>query len=166
VVELRGKQVIADLDRGQRLHRQFTQRRAPRREHHPTVPARTRSRAGRSERDGAQRRATVLPRRADSSAPPLTARRRGLEYRWRAWRSYLLSVCQCPPGSNHCLHGIPFGWSHVAPFAVRRPAHRPRHALVSNTLPGALSCPAGHSEARAHTPRAAPERDDEPGTGP
>ena len=37
VVELRGKQVIAALDRGQRLHRQFTQRRAPRREHRPRV---------------------------------------------------------------------------------------------------------------------------------
>jgi hypothetical protein len=37
VVELRGKQVIAALDRGQRLHRQFTHRRAFRREHRPRV---------------------------------------------------------------------------------------------------------------------------------
>jgi hypothetical protein len=46
------------------------------------------------------------------------------------------SVRSCPPGSNHCLHGIPFGWSHVAPFAVRRPTHRPRHALVSKRSRG------------------------------
>src|SRR5271166_5936538 len=37
VVELRSKQVVAALDRGQRLHRQFTQRRAPGREHRPRV---------------------------------------------------------------------------------------------------------------------------------
>ena len=23
----------------------------------------------------------------------------------------------CPPGRTYCLHGIPFGWSRVAPFA-------------------------------------------------
>jgi DNA-binding transcriptional MocR family regulator len=40
------------------------------------------------------------------------------------------------PGPNHCLHGIPSGWSHVAPFAVRRPAHRSRHALVSTRSRG------------------------------
>ncbi len=27
----------------------------------------------------------------------------------------------CPPGSTLCLHGVPFGWSRVAPFAERRP---------------------------------------------
>src|ERR1700730_5096447 len=43
---------------------------------------------------------------------------------------------QWPPDSNYCLHGIPSGWSHVAPFAVRRPAHRPRHALVSTCSRG------------------------------
>ena len=37
VVELRSKQVVAALNRGQRLHRQFTQRRASRREHRPRV---------------------------------------------------------------------------------------------------------------------------------
>jgi ketosteroid isomerase-like protein len=37
VVELRGQQVIAALDRRQRLHRQFTHRRAPGREHRPRV---------------------------------------------------------------------------------------------------------------------------------
>jgi hypothetical protein len=46
------------------------------------------------------------------------------------------SVRLCPPGSNHCLHGIPSGWSHDAPFAVRRPAHRPRHALASGRSRG------------------------------
>jgi hypothetical protein len=43
------------------------------------------------------------------------------------------------PGPDHCLHGIPSGWSHDAPFAVRRPAHRlgtPSRA----DAPGALSC--------------------------
>jgi hypothetical protein len=43
------------------------------------------------------------------------------------------------PGPDHCLHGIPSGWSHDAPFAVRRPAHRlgtPSRAQA----PGALSC--------------------------
>ena len=39
VVELRGEQVIAALDRGQRLHRQLTRRRAPGREHGPRVAA-------------------------------------------------------------------------------------------------------------------------------
>jgi hypothetical protein len=37
VVELRSEQVVAALDRGQRLDRQFTQRRALRREHRPRV---------------------------------------------------------------------------------------------------------------------------------
>jgi hypothetical protein len=44
------------------------------------------------------------------------------------------------PGPDHCRHGIPSGWSHDAPFAVRRPAHRlgtPSRARA----PGALSCP-------------------------
>jgi hypothetical protein len=40
------------------------------------------------------------------------------------------------PGPDHCLHGIPSGWSHVAPFAARRPAHRPRHALASRRSRG------------------------------
>ncbi len=40
------------------------------------------------------------------------------------------------PGLNHCRHGIPSGWSHDAPFAVRRPAHQPRHALVSTRSRG------------------------------
>jgi hypothetical protein len=40
------------------------------------------------------------------------------------------------PGLNHCRHGIPSGWSHDAPFAVRRLAHRPRHALVSTRSRG------------------------------
>src|ERR1039457_6640210 len=48
VVELRGKQVVAALDRGQRLHRQFTQRRASRREHRPRVLPRCHT--GRRER--------------------------------------------------------------------------------------------------------------------
>jgi hypothetical protein len=42
------------------------------------------------------------------------------------------------PGPNHCLHGIPSGWSHDAPFAVRRPAHRLRHALASTRSGGAV----------------------------
>ena len=42
------------------------------------------------------------------------------------------------PGPDHCLHGIPSGWSHDAPFAVRRPAHRPRHALASRRSGGAV----------------------------
>jgi len=42
------------------------------------------------------------------------------------------------PGPNHCLHGIPSGWSHDAPFAVRRPAHRLRHALESTRSGGAV----------------------------
>jgi hypothetical protein len=40
------------------------------------------------------------------------------------------------PGPDHCLHGIPSGWSHDVPFAVRRPAHRPRHALASTSSRG------------------------------
>jgi hypothetical protein len=48
----------------------------------------------------------------------------------------LLADALVSPGPNHCLHGIPSGWSHVAPFAVRRPAHRPRHALVSTRSRG------------------------------
>ena len=40
------------------------------------------------------------------------------------------------PGPDHCLHGIPSGWSHDAPFAVRRPAHRLRHALASRRSRG------------------------------
>src|SRR6185312_6752565 len=42
------------------------------------------------------------------------------------------------PGPDHCLHGIPSGWSHDAPFAVRRPAHRPGHALASTSSGGAV----------------------------
>jgi hypothetical protein len=42
------------------------------------------------------------------------------------------------PGPDHCLHGIPSGWSHDAPFAVRRPAHRLRHALASRRSGGAV----------------------------
>ena len=42
------------------------------------------------------------------------------------------------PGPDHCLHGIPSGWSHDAPFAVRRPAHRLRHALESTRSGGAV----------------------------
>ncbi len=38
VVELRGQPVVAALDRGQRLRRQLTQRRAPGREHRPRLP--------------------------------------------------------------------------------------------------------------------------------
>lgn len=37
VIELRGQPVIAALNRGQRLHHQFTHRRALRREHRPSV---------------------------------------------------------------------------------------------------------------------------------
>ena len=47
--------------------------------------------------------------------------------------------CRCvsvPRALINRLHGIPSGWSHVAPFAVRRPAHRPRHALVSTCSRG------------------------------
>src|SRR5439155_23696958 len=37
------------------------------------------------------------------------------------WDADVTSV----PGPHHiCLHGIPFGWSRVVPFAGRRPAHR------------------------------------------
>ena len=32
-----------------------------------------------------------------------------------------------PPGRTYCLRGIPFGWSRVAPFAERRPPHRPAY---------------------------------------
>jgi hypothetical protein len=32
----------------------------------------------------------------------------------------------CPPGLTHCLRGLPFGWSRVAPFAERRPHTGPR----------------------------------------
>src|SRR5215471_8852098 len=32
----------------------------------------------------------------------------------------------CPPGLTHCLRGLPFGWSRVAPFAERRPGTGPR----------------------------------------
>ena len=42
------------------------------------------------------------------------------------------------PGPDHCLHGIPSGWSHDAPLAVRRPAHRLRHALASRRSGGAV----------------------------
>ena len=42
------------------------------------------------------------------------------------------------PGPDHCLHGIPSGWSHDAPSAVRRPAHRLRHALASTRSGGAV----------------------------
>ena len=47
------------------------------------------------------------------------------------------------PGPNHCLHGLPCGWSHVAPFAVRRPSHRHRHALVSTRSRGRCHVRAG-----------------------
>src|SRR6201999_4378975 len=45
------------------------------------------------------------------------------------------------PGPNHCLHGIPSGWSHVAPFAVRRPSAPATARPRERTLPGALSYP-------------------------
>jgi hypothetical protein len=51
---------------------------------------------------------------------------------------YPRSVLLVSPGPNHCLHGIPSGWSHDAPFAVRRPAHRLRHALASRRSGGAV----------------------------
>jgi hypothetical protein len=60
--------------------------------------------------------------------------------------------CRCasvPRALTHCLHGIPSGWSHVAPFAVRRPAHRPRHALASTRSRGRC-----HIRTCPSTPRA------------
>jgi hypothetical protein len=55
-------------------------------------------------------------------------------------------------GPNHCLHEIPSGRSHDAPFAVRRPAHRPRHALASTSSGGAvISGPARRPAKAAHT---------------
>ena len=56
------------------------------------------------------------------------------------------------PGPDHCLHGIPSGWSHDAPFAVRRPAHRPRRALASTSSGGAvISRPARRPAKTAHS---------------
>jgi hypothetical protein len=55
-------------------------------------------------------------------------------------------------GPNHCLLEIPSGRSHDAPFAVRRPAHRPRHALASTSSGGAvISGPARRPAKTAHT---------------
>jgi hypothetical protein len=65
------------------------------------------------------------------------------------------------PGPDHCLHGIPSGWSHDAPSAVRRPAHRLRHALASRRSGGAvISDPpsAGRDSAAAHVLAAGPGR--------
>jgi 2-methylfumaryl-CoA isomerase len=54
-------------------------------------------------------------------------------------------------GDRYALHGIPSGWSHVAPFAVRRPAHRLRHALVSTRSRGRCHVRLRPSLARRHT---------------
>jgi hypothetical protein len=38
----------------------------------------------------------------------------------------------CPPGLNHRLRGLPFGWSRVVLFAVRRPHTGLGYALESS----------------------------------
>src|ERR1700742_1224650 len=71
------------------------------------------------------------------------------------------------PGPNHCLHGIPSGWSHVAPFAVRRPSAPATARPRERTLPGALSYPdpfaAGRDGIRSASTEKHGERDQEDG---
>ncbi|GGU94485.1 hypothetical protein GCM10010182_08280 [Actinomadura cremea] len=47
-------------------------------------------------------------------------------------------MCLVSPGLTYCLHGIPFGWSRVVPFAERRP-----HTSALDQGPAGPHRPAG-----------------------
>src|SRR2546423_3105912 len=53
-------------------------------------------------------------------------------------------VFRVPGPHLNCLHGLPFGWSRVAPLAERRPAHQRLVGAPPSDLAGgvALSRPA------------------------
>src|SRR2546423_6824765 len=50
-------------------------------------------------------------------------------------------VFRVPGPHLNCLHGLPFGWSRVAPLAERRPAHQRLVGAPPSDLAGAPALP-------------------------